>query len=933
MGEVNAELEMNNTFVSIPEMKSLPKGIKFFESDDIIDDDKFLKDLDEDSTDDDSPSYFLMIFLPLASLVVIIVLAAAALRWKYTSRNHTFSHSKDKCNTQTTTTTNTSSTGDNNNKSKTERLKSEDSEAAAPLKNRTQSTSSSASSTVSRDILIEGSKPVVVDMRIAPDSSNQDILKSSRTDLYCEISTSSENISEKPFCEKKENIPDSVKVECEILKEKVENINENIKEENKKSVQLPAVKPEDIITKRPKTLGVMTVVDSNKANSNCSKGFPWLDQLWTPDADIIYEDTNSPITQHPPHKEREDSLFPLMAKGRFKMKPKGLLERRGSNVALTISLKNEEKSCSSPPPSSKSPKPLVYLRTATAKLDPIQLNVKANDTARLQQEFWEVPMNHPSEKHFSIPGYGTKNRYRSILPNPHSRVLLPATPSGDPLSAYINANYVRGYSTIVETERRRQSEDGKENDARRMSMKRKAGYIATQGPMANTIVDFWKMIWREKSTAIVMITKLKEKREKCSEYMPLKPSEKRTYENFEIEVKNVRSADHYTVRTIEVRNSEEENVTHTIYHYWYSEWLDHDTPEKLRGLLTLIQEVDLKCPDVINSEHGPVIVHCSAGIGRTGCFIAISIGCRQLKVEGKVDVLKIICQLRMDRGGMIQTWEQYQYVHVALNRYARILAGENVNTPSTASSIQTPDSCRTSSRHSTPVSAGSGSNLRGLLSPQASTRLFSPKIPELTTVDESGVTPEDPMVKLPPSTGDDVKTIFSPRPEKSFSRFSFSCAGDANIESIPEGENGTDASDVTRSQEGDLTTSKRTRSSTPPQLLLKLTSKPSPVREENWLINGHCSVSDDFENGVDNTHDSMENNDNNFTNGLPNALPNSNRIDIHCNTLERETKSASPNLDNNDLGKLKRILSPVKDCQTAPSESSQTKSIFTFPSS
>uniref|UniRef100_A0A8C6LWL8 protein-tyrosine-phosphatase n=8 Tax=Nothobranchius TaxID=28779 RepID=A0A8C6LWL8_NOTFU len=73
---------------------------------------------------------------------------------------------------------------------------------------------------------------------------------------------------------------------------------------------------------------------------------------------------------------------------------------------------------------------------------------------------------------------------------------------------------------------------------------------------------------------------------------------------------------------------------------------------------------------------GPVIVHCSAGIGRTGCFIATTIGCRQLQVEGVVDILSITCQLRADRGGMIQTGEQYEFVHHALSMYETRLSTE-----------------------------------------------------------------------------------------------------------------------------------------------------------------------------------------------------------------------------------------------------------------
>ncbi|PNJ63554.1 PTPRR isoform 4 [Pongo abelii] len=99
-------------------------------------------------------------------------------------------------------------------------------------------------------------------------------------------------------------------------------------------------------------------------------------------------------------------------------------------------------------------------------------------------------MNFVDPKEIDIPRHGTKNRYKTILPNPLSRVCLRPRNVTDSLSTYINANYIRGYS-------------GKEK-----------AFIATQGPMINTVDDFWQMVWQEDSPVIVMITKLKEKNEK-----------------------------------------------------------------------------------------------------------------------------------------------------------------------------------------------------------------------------------------------------------------------------------------------------------------------------------------------------------------------------------------------------------------------------------
>ncbi|EQB78905.1 hypothetical protein CB1_001443025, partial [Camelus ferus] len=136
-------------------------------------------------------------------------------------------------------------------------------------------------------------------------------------------------------------------------------------------------------------------------------------------------------------------------------------------------------------------------------------------------------------------------------------------------------------------------------------------FIATQGPMINTVNDFWQMVWQEDSPVIVMITKLKEKNEKCVLYWPEKRG---IYGKVEVLVINVNECDNYTVRN-----------------------------------LVLKLMLDVEEDRLASAGRGPVVVHCSAGIGRTGCFIATSIGCRQLKEEGVVDALSIVCQLRVDR--------------------------------------------------------------------------------------------------------------------------------------------------------------------------------------------------------------------------------------------------------------------------------------------
>lgn len=320
----------------------------------------------------------------------------------------------------------------------------------------------------------------------------------------------------------------------------------------------------------------------------------------------------------------------------IRIKAKGLLERRGSSTSLTIELA----------PAPESPPHMVtptrectaeeFLLSAGNVLSRAQLRRAVNDPASLHKEFWEVPLNLPEK--VDICGSGVKNRYCSVLPNPQSRVVLPGS-SDDPLAGYINANYIRGY-------------DGE--DAR---------YIATQGPLAHTIADFWKMIWAEKVPAVVMITRLHEaSKAKCDAYFPFDENSRIQAGAFTVIVNYIDMRDGYTVRTMEIRH---EGERRHLQHYWYDSWPDHAVPQAADALVSMAADV--------NSLPGSIVVHCSAGIGRTGCFIALAIGMIQLVRDGNVDVLGILCQMRYDRGGMVQTAEQYEFVHRALHLFEQTL--------------------------------------------------------------------------------------------------------------------------------------------------------------------------------------------------------------------------------------------------------------------
>ncbi|XP_029502000.2 tyrosine-protein phosphatase non-receptor type 7-like isoform X1 [Oncorhynchus nerka] len=362
------------------------------------------------------------------------------------------------------------------------------------------------------------------------------------------------------------------------------------------------------------------------------------------------ESTSSSSTSHPVDKDQSSSC-PAAAAPRKTVR---LQERRGSNVSLvlgvsSLSLEAVETLCSISTPRETI---LHLLRTSTRPLTPSQLQEASEETSRLNSEYQKIPPNFVNPSELDIPGRALKDRYKTILPNPETRVCLrnPAAEEASETERYINANYIKGYNGAP------------------------SAYIATQGPMLNTVHDFWEMVWQERSTTIVMITKLKEKKEKCELYWPEKEG---SYGRFELRVAIVKECDGYTIRDIIIQVGSE---SRQVRHYWYSTWPDHQTPDCTGPLLRLVADVE---------EHkqshpglGTTIVHCSAGIGRTGCFIASSIGCLQLKHTSKADVLGIVCKLRLDRGGMIQTSEQYQFLYLTLAQYSRQLVNTDCGSES-----------------------------------------------------------------------------------------------------------------------------------------------------------------------------------------------------------------------------------------------------------
>uniref|UniRef100_A0A8D0L4V4 Tyrosine-protein phosphatase non-receptor type 20 n=1 Tax=Sphenodon punctatus TaxID=8508 RepID=A0A8D0L4V4_SPHPU len=222
-----------------------------------------------------------------------------------------------------------------------------------------------------------------------------------------------------------------------------------------------------------------------------------------------------------------------------------------------------------------------------------------------------------------------KNRYKSILPYDHCRVVLPAT---EPGADYINASYVDSYRSPK-------------------------FFVAAQGPLPGTLVDFWQMIWQEKTSAIVMLTGLVEQNKtKCEQYWP---EQKQEYGDFTVTLNNTWTSTGLVTRTFSLRKAGCP-LPRLVEQFHYLLWPDHGVPRDPARLLRLVETVNER------ASSSPVIVHCSAGVGRTGTFIALDLLLKMARAEGSVDVFRCVQRLREQRVSMVQTKEQYAFLYEVL---------------------------------------------------------------------------------------------------------------------------------------------------------------------------------------------------------------------------------------------------------------------------
>ncbi|XP_071292622.1 receptor-type tyrosine-protein phosphatase F isoform X11 [Agelaius tricolor] len=261
--------------------------------------------------------------------------------------------------------------------------------------------------------------------------------------------------------------------------------------------------------------------------------------------------------------------------------------------------------------------------------------LKANDGLKFSQEYESIdPGQQFTWENSNLEVNKPKNRYANVIAYDHSRVILTSI-DGVPGSDYINANYIDGY-------------------------RKQNAYIATQGPLPETLSDFWRMVWEQRTATIVMMTRLEEKsRVKCDQYWPSRGTE--TYGMIQVVLLDTVELATYTVRTFALYKNGSNEKTE-LRQFQFMAWPDHGVPEYPTPILAFLRRVKACNP----TDAGPMVVHCSAGVGRTGCFIVIDAMLERMKHEKTVDIYGHVTCMRSQRNYMVQTEDQYIFIHEAL---------------------------------------------------------------------------------------------------------------------------------------------------------------------------------------------------------------------------------------------------------------------------
>uniref|UniRef100_A0A915ASM2 protein-tyrosine-phosphatase n=1 Tax=Parascaris univalens TaxID=6257 RepID=A0A915ASM2_PARUN len=322
---------------------------------------------------------------------------------------------------------------------------------------------------------------------------------------------------------------------------------------------------------------------------------------------------------------------------------RSLRERTGVDQRL-------ERLPSGPPPGPKSFPYTVVPGTNTDKSRPVRVSdfaehvrlMSADSDFRFSEEYDDLKSvgNGQTCIAADLTVNRAKNRFTNILPYDHSRVKLMPTDDEDG-SDYVNASYIPGFNSRRE-------------------------FIAAQGPLPSTRDHFWRVVWEQQCPAIVALTKCVEKgRDKCHQYWPDNDQLSVLYADIEVTLMNETVYEEFMVRELRLTNMREPcTASRTMRHFHYMAWPDFGVPEHASGLVQFVRLFRQKLPP--SSNNKPTIVHCSAGVGRSGTFIALDHLMQCMAIDRPLDVFGIVYEMRMERCHMVQNEQQYIFIHQCL---------------------------------------------------------------------------------------------------------------------------------------------------------------------------------------------------------------------------------------------------------------------------
>ena len=237
--------------------------------------------------------------------------------------------------------------------------------------------------------------------------------------------------------------------------------------------------------------------------------------------------------------------------------------------------------------------------------------------------------------HAKIEENKVKNRFKLMYPYDTSRVVLSMDPNGDPNSDYVNASRIPGVYV-------------------------KEKFIGAQAPKENTLIDFWKMVVESKVVNIVMVTNIVESgRKKCEQYFPLKIGQKLEFGPYEIIADEQQMKIGYTIKELSI--SHMGKIT-KLRHFHFTAWPDHDVPTLYDELLLFVSKVQ----EGRIKTRAPILVHCSAGVGRTGTFITLYNLWAAIQQTKPISIYNVVNAMREHRPQMVQTYSQYKFIYLSV---------------------------------------------------------------------------------------------------------------------------------------------------------------------------------------------------------------------------------------------------------------------------